>query len=174
MFWQLFLPQNEFLRCVDSRGYTLNRLFNHYYFRAVYETVLAREASGAGVNDELPLVGELHAALNNLRRPEDRRADVAKYREQVSAKSDLERTDLAKEKTGAFIGAYPLDELAPGEYTLTVASHDPDGVWHDWLEDAVAFTVSENDPKTNQSTVQLMSVPAFADLKEVPAAQRLP
>lgn len=33
-------------------------------------------------------------------------------------------------------------ELCPGEYTLTVASHDPDGVWHDWLEDAVAFSVS--------------------------------
>ena len=35
-------------------------------------------------------------------------------------------------------------ELCPGEYTLTVASHDPDGVWHDWLEDAVAFTVSDS------------------------------
>jgi RecA/RadA recombinase len=35
-------------------------------------------------------------------------------------------------------------ELCPQEYTLTVASHDPDGVWHDWLEDAVAFAVSDN------------------------------
>jgi lipopolysaccharide transport system ATP-binding protein len=35
-------------------------------------------------------------------------------------------------------------ELCPGEYTLTVASHDPDGVWHDWLEDAVAFSISDN------------------------------
>ena len=35
-------------------------------------------------------------------------------------------------------------ELCPEEYTLTVASHDPDGVWHDWLEDAVAFAVSDN------------------------------
>jgi lipopolysaccharide transport system ATP-binding protein len=34
-------------------------------------------------------------------------------------------------------------ELCPQEYTLTVASHDPDGVWHDWLEDAVAFSVSD-------------------------------
>jgi lipopolysaccharide transport system ATP-binding protein len=31
--------------------------------------------------------------------------------------------------------------LCPQHYTLTVASHDPDGVWHDWLEDAVAVTV---------------------------------
>lgn len=35
-------------------------------------------------------------------------------------------------------------ELCPQkEYTLTVASHDPDGVWHDWLEDAVPFAVSD-------------------------------
>jgi len=24
-----------------------------------------------------------------------------------------------------------------------VASHDPDGVWHEWLEDAVAFLVTD-------------------------------
>jgi lipopolysaccharide transport system ATP-binding protein len=35
-------------------------------------------------------------------------------------------------------------ELCPGEYTLTIASHDPDGVWHDWLEDAVAFSVTDS------------------------------
>jgi len=34
-------------------------------------------------------------------------------------------------------------ELCPQHYTLTAASHDPDGVWHDWLEDAVRFTVSD-------------------------------
>jgi len=35
-------------------------------------------------------------------------------------------------------------ELCPQEYTVTVASHDPDGVWHDWLEDAVAFAVADS------------------------------
>ncbi|MGH9631904.1 MAG: Wzt carbohydrate-binding domain-containing protein [Bryobacteraceae bacterium] len=34
-------------------------------------------------------------------------------------------------------------ELCPQEYTLTAASHDPDGVWHDWLEDAIAFSVAD-------------------------------
>ncbi|HEX3879216.1 MAG TPA: Wzt carbohydrate-binding domain-containing protein [Bryobacteraceae bacterium] len=34
-------------------------------------------------------------------------------------------------------------ELCAGDYTLTAASHDPDGVWHDWLEDAVAFSISD-------------------------------
>lgn len=33
--------------------------------------------------------------------------------------------------------------LCPQYYTITAASHDPDGVWHDWLEDAVAVTVSD-------------------------------
>jgi hypothetical protein len=35
-------------------------------------------------------------------------------------------------------------ELCPGDYTVTAASHDPDGVWHDWLEDAVAFSVADD------------------------------
>jgi lipopolysaccharide transport system ATP-binding protein len=34
--------------------------------------------------------------------------------------------------------------LCPGEYTLTVASHDPDGAAHEWLEDAIRFTVGDN------------------------------
>ena len=35
-------------------------------------------------------------------------------------------------------------DLTPQEYSLTVASHDPDGVWHDWLEDAIAFSVQDS------------------------------
>jgi len=35
-------------------------------------------------------------------------------------------------------------DLCPGEYTVTAASHDPDGLWHDWMEDAVAFSVSDS------------------------------
>ena len=34
-------------------------------------------------------------------------------------------------------------ELCPKAYTLTLASHDPDGTAHDWLEDAVAVTVTD-------------------------------
>jgi len=33
--------------------------------------------------------------------------------------------------------------LCPGEYTITVASHDPDGTAHEWLEEAVLFTVTD-------------------------------
>jgi len=34
-------------------------------------------------------------------------------------------------------------ELCAGEYTLTAASHDPDGTRHDWMEDAVGFSVAD-------------------------------
>lgn len=36
-----------------------------------------------------------------------------------------------------------LCDLCPHPYTVTIASHDPDGTAHDWLEDAVAFTVTD-------------------------------
>jgi hypothetical protein len=31
-----------------------------------------------------------------------------------------------------------------GEYTLTAASHDPDGTAHDWIDDAVAFVATDS------------------------------
>jgi leucyl-tRNA synthetase len=54
---------------------------------------------------------------------EDRRADVAKYREQVAAKSDLERTDLAKEKTGVFIGAYAINPVDQEKIPIWIADY---------------------------------------------------
>ncbi len=39
--------------------------------------------------------------------------------------------------------SFPCD-LCPREYTLTAASHDPDGVLHEWLEDALAFVVTDS------------------------------
>jgi lipopolysaccharide transport system ATP-binding protein len=35
-------------------------------------------------------------------------------------------------------------DLCPGKYTITAASHDADGTAHDWLDDAVAFTVADS------------------------------
>jgi len=35
-------------------------------------------------------------------------------------------------------------DLCPGEYTITAASHDADGAAHDWMDDAVAFTVADS------------------------------
>jgi lipopolysaccharide transport system ATP-binding protein len=34
--------------------------------------------------------------------------------------------------------------LCPQEYTITAASHDPDGTAHDWLDDAVAVSVTDD------------------------------
>jgi hypothetical protein len=35
-------------------------------------------------------------------------------------------------------------DLCPGDYTLTAASHDPDGTAHDWVDNAVAFVVTDS------------------------------
>jgi lipopolysaccharide transport system ATP-binding protein len=35
-------------------------------------------------------------------------------------------------------------ELCPQDYTLTVASHDPDGTRHDWLEEAMSISVADS------------------------------
>jgi lipopolysaccharide transport system ATP-binding protein len=59
-------------------------------------------------------------------------------------------TELERLKFGPCSGGESLRlsftfrcELCPQQYTLTVASHDPDGAWHDWLEEAVAFSVTD-------------------------------
>jgi len=59
-------------------------------------------------------------------------------------------TELENVKLGSVCAGQTLQvsfrfrcDLCPQEYTLTAASHDPDGVWHDWLEDAVAFSVTD-------------------------------
>ncbi len=49
-----------------------------------------------------------HALVDAVTTPEQREA-IAAYRAQAANKSDLERTDLAKEKTGAFTGAYAVN-----------------------------------------------------------------
>jgi lipopolysaccharide transport system ATP-binding protein len=36
-----------------------------------------------------------------------------------------------------------LCDLCPRPYTLTLASHDPDGTHHDWLDDAIAIMVTD-------------------------------
>ncbi|HZE13458.1 MAG TPA: leucine--tRNA ligase, partial [Chthoniobacterales bacterium] len=54
---------------------------------------------------------------------EDRKAEVAGYREQVAAKSDLERTDLAKEKTGVFIGASAINPVNHEKIPIWIADY---------------------------------------------------
>jgi lipopolysaccharide transport system ATP-binding protein len=55
-------------------------------------------------------------------------------------------------------------ELCPEDYTLTIASHDPDGVWHDWLEDAVAFSVA--DDRYTAGVANLRARASFTSIPE--------
>ncbi len=60
-------------------------------------------------------------------------------------------TELEQHKTGTFAPGEGLEtvfrfrcDLCPGEYTLTAASHDADGTAHDWIDNAVAFAVTNS------------------------------
>ncbi len=62
--------------------------------------------------------------------------------------TELERLRLGPCRAGDTIAvtfAFAC-QLCPQEYTLTAASHDPDGVWHDWLEEALSFRVTDARP----------------------------
>ncbi|AEA01170.1 MULTISPECIES: leucine--tRNA ligase [Aerococcus] len=54
---------------------------------------------------------------------EDQKQAVADYVEAASHKSDLERTDLAKEKTGVFTGAYAVNPLNGDKLPIWVADY---------------------------------------------------
>ena len=63
-----------------------------------------------------------HPLIDHLT-TQDRQSDVAKYREQVASKSDLERTDLAKEKTGVFTGAYATNPVNNERIPIWIADY---------------------------------------------------
>ena len=47
---------------------------------------------------------------------DEHRADMAAYKQKASTKTDLERGDLAKGKSGVFTGAYGLNPLLPADH----------------------------------------------------------
>ncbi|RUT36467.1 leucine--tRNA ligase [Paenibacillus zeisoli] len=53
----------------------------------------------------------------------DRREAVKAYQEQAARKSDLERTDLAKEKTGVFTGAYAINPVNGAKVPIWIADY---------------------------------------------------
>jgi energy-coupling factor transporter ATP-binding protein EcfA2 len=59
--------------------------------------------------------------------------------------TELERVNIGPRKAGetAVVTFSFLCDLCPNAYTLTLASHDPDGTAHDWLDDAIAVTVTD-------------------------------
>lgn len=59
--------------------------------------------------------------------------------------TELEQIALGPREAGdtlEILFKFPC-QLCPHEYTVTAASHDKDGVWHDWVEDGVAVAVSD-------------------------------
>ncbi len=63
-----------------------------------------------------------HPLVATITTPE-RAAAVSDYQAQVSSKSDLERTDLAKEKSGVFTGAYAVNPVNGARVPVWVADY---------------------------------------------------
>jgi hypothetical protein len=59
--------------------------------------------------------------------------------------TELERVEIGPCQAGetVVVTFKFLCDLCPHAYTATLASHDPDGTAHDWLDDAIAFTVTD-------------------------------
>ncbi|WP_050616121.1 leucine--tRNA ligase [Bacillus testis] len=63
-----------------------------------------------------------HALVEKITTPEQKAA-VEAYLDQVKNKSDLERTDLAKEKTGVFTGAYAINPVSGEKMPIWIADY---------------------------------------------------
>ena len=63
-----------------------------------------------------------HPLVNRIVTPEQREA-VRAYQEAAARKSDLDRTELATEKTGAFTGAYAVNPVNGGKLPIWVADY---------------------------------------------------
>ncbi|OTN88309.1 leucine-tRNA ligase [Enterococcus sp. 7E2_DIV0204] len=60
--------------------------------------------------------------VDDITTPEQKAA-VTAYQEEVSKKSDLDRTDLSKTKTGAFTGAYAINPVNGKEIPIWIADY---------------------------------------------------
>jgi leucyl-tRNA synthetase len=63
-----------------------------------------------------------HPLVDKLTTPEQKQA-VTEYIETAARKSDLERTDLAKEKTGVFSGAYAINPVNDQKIPIWIADY---------------------------------------------------
>ena len=63
-----------------------------------------------------------HKLVNEVTTPEQRAA-VDQYRQVAASKSDLERTELAKEKTGVFTGAYAINPVNEEKIPVYIADY---------------------------------------------------
>src|SRR5207247_8156481 len=89
-----------------------------------------------------------HSLVEKITTPEQKEV-VKKYREFAASKSDLERTELAKENTGVFTGAYAINPV--NEERIPI-----------WIADYVLLTYG---------TGAIMAVPAH-DTRDLEFAQK--
>lgn len=125
-------------------------LARHGDERARVELVEIQDASGqpvqvvqSGESTTVRVVIEFHAEVENpvigiLIRS---RVGINVY----GTNTEAENVDLGPCKVGDRLEVlFRFDcNLCAEQYTLTVASHDPDGLAHDWLEEAIFFTVAD-------------------------------
>ena len=90
-----------------------------------------------------------HSLVEAITTPEQRPA-VQAYRTEAARKSDLERTELSKKKTGVFTGAYAINPVNQEKIPI-------------WIADYVLATYG---------TGAIMAVPAH-DLRDWEFARRL-
>ncbi|WP_071460442.1 leucine--tRNA ligase [Bacillus massilinigeriensis] len=72
-------------------------------------------ATYAVLAPEHPLVGKIAA--------EAQKAEIEAYLDNIKSKSDLERTDLAKDKTGVFTGAYAINPASGEKMPIWIADY---------------------------------------------------
>ena len=63
-----------------------------------------------------------HPFVNEIT-TEEHKAEVKAYQEEAARKSDLERTDLNKDKTGAFTGAYAINPVNGKEIPIWISDY---------------------------------------------------
>ena len=63
-----------------------------------------------------------HKLVEKITTPEQKQA-VENYLEEIKSKSDLERTDLAKDKTGVFTGAYAINPVNNVKVPIWIADY---------------------------------------------------
>lgn len=63
-----------------------------------------------------------HKLVDQITTPEQRDA-ISKYKTEVAKKSDLERTELAKDKTGVFTGAHAINPVTGKQIPIWIADY---------------------------------------------------
>ncbi|HEV2198892.1 MAG TPA: Wzt carbohydrate-binding domain-containing protein [Bryobacteraceae bacterium] len=81
--------------------------------------------------------------------------------------TEAERVAIGPRKAGESVSVVFafLCDLCPQAYTLTLYSQDPDGSVHDWLDDAVAFTVTDE-----RATLGVANLRAKVTIEAPPAS----